>query len=146
MKKILFMIIGIIVLYSCKKEITEPEQQLISNTTIDTRCQDSGICLEGTYQAQYHLSGVDTFINKTNSNTLGTIRVKFIKYQHHPVFPNHKDSLKYSFEVIDFNNNYLSTDTNYTHLFWSKGGNPEDITYTVWTKTGKKIAFKFIYK
>lgn len=113
-------ILLIIVLTSCKKQDTKPQEVSKTQSLTGDRCIDSGICAEGYYECKLRYGPGDTNIYQAGTNIPALIYVKYIKWQC-PYYQisspeDQRNNCRYIGIPQDFNSNILTTDTNKTYI------------------------------
>lgn len=140
MKKLILLLSIITICYACKKETITPTTAKITQT-VNTRCQDSGICSEAYYEssATANPSGqYDTIIHKTGTNDLGQVKLTFIGYGMGNGLPS--DTFNYKVSVVDFNSNLL--DSTFQFIRYTDKGSTIPF-FGLHTKSGLWCIFRF---
>jgi len=140
MKKLFILLSIISICYACKKETITPTTEKVAQT-VNTRCQDSGICSEAYYESSSTVNPTgqyDTIIHKTGTNQLGQVKLTFVGYG--PGTGLAPDTFNYKVSVVDFNPNLL--DSTFQFIRYTSKGSTIPF-FGVHTKSGLWIIFRF---
>lgn len=113
MKKLILMIIGTIVLYSCKKEEIKPIQE--RNLSVQSDCGPLGGCWAGTYVCDSAYSAQYSTANPTVQDTFVTgLSVQLIA-DRDSILPNGIHKVHYHLDSTTNQLSYLSSNTLYVY-------------------------------